>query len=204
MAITITTSRQIVAGLSEWFGPSRDRNQRQHDQRAGGEQQPVVQLAFRQRLAHEHVQSLTLREEDRRADTDPRRQAGVPLRQRPEEKSDEQSDLRGEARILLVRGDIRGDRRESNDPQRNRGDSNAPDAIAEPSEERDQRESPDPRGPPRRSPTFPALALNPEQQPDAKRDEQADHRIADRPPRRQPRTSSAVGRCTIGAISGVI
>ena len=179
-------------------------NERQHDQRAGGEQQPVVQLALGQRVAHEHVQALTLREEDRRADTEPRRQAGVPLRQCSEEKIDEQGDLRGEAGILLVRGDVCGDRRESNDPQRNRGDSNAPDAIAQPSEERDQRERADPRGSPRRSPTFPALALNPEQQPDAERDEQADRRIAHRPPRRQPRTSSAVGRGTIGAISGVI
>ena len=126
------------------------------------------------------------------------------LGQRPEEKSDEQSDLSREARILLAGGNVPGDRGESDDPKRHRGNSDAADAIAQPAEERDQRESPDPRGSPLRSPTLATLALNPEQQTDAERDEQADRRIAHRSPRRQPRTSSAVGRGTIGAISGVI
>ena len=181
IAITITTRRQIVAGLSEWFGPiAVIGNERQHNQRAGGEQQPVVQLALRQRFAHEQVQPLTLGEKDRRADTEPGRQAGVALGQCPEEKIDEQSDLRREARILLIRGHIRRDRGESDDPKRHRGNRHAPDAIAQPAEERDQRESPDPRRSPLRSPTLAALALHPEQQANAQRDKQTDRRIAHR------------------------
>jgi hypothetical protein len=132
------------------------------------------------------MQALALREEDRRTDAEARGQAGVALSQRPEEKIDEESDLSREAGILLCSGDIGGDRRESDDPQRHRGHSDAPDAIAQPAEESDERESPDPRRAALRSPTLPPLALNPKQQPDAERDEQTDRRIAQRSHHRQP------------------
>jgi hypothetical protein len=77
-----------------------------------------------------------------------------------------------EAGILLAGGNVPGDRGESDDPKRHRGNRNAPDAIAQPAEERDQRERP-----PRAAlgcPTLAALALHRKQQTAAARDEQAD------------------------------
>ena len=61
--------------------------------------------------------------------------------------------------------------------------ANAPDAITQTLEERDQRERADACWSP--SPTLPTLALDPEQQPDAECDEQADRRIAHRSHRRR-------------------
>ena len=120
-------------------------DERQHDQRGGGEQQAVMDLVLGERVAREAVQAVAEGEQEPDRDRDAGGEPCVALRERAEQERHHQRDLGRHAGVGLIRADGRDDRRRGHEAARDGHHGDASRHVGEPAQERHQGERADPR-----------------------------------------------------------
>ena len=151
--------------------------ERQHDQRAGGEQQAVVQLPIREGLADDSVDLLPAGENDRGRNADSGCKSDIALCERAQQEIDDECDLGRQAGVRFAAADIPDDGCEGDEPQCDSDCRGSADSPADASGQSDQCECANACGAAVGSFTLAPLPLCAQQQSDAEGDREAQHGI---------------------------
>ena len=145
------------------------RNQRQNDQRGGGQHQRIVEFLLGQQRAREVMQPAARKQQHRQQHAQPRGECGNDHGEAAQQEREKKRNFSGEAGVLIVPPPVRNGREQCRAQRRGRKQHGAAQHLADSAQQRRDGEGADAGGATQGPLALAPLALDADQQPDAKR-----------------------------------